>query len=69
MVVAVVAVVVVGDVSAARQVVEARSGGCCERSCGSISRGRSNGRCGTCSLNLWGMQYKQQKQETKHMNP
>ena len=68
MVVAVV-VVVVGVVAAARQVVEASSGGCCERSCGSIGSGRSNGRCHTCSLNLWGMQYKQQKQETKHMNP
>ena len=69
MVVAVVVVVVVGVVAAARQVVEASSGGCCKRSCGSISRGRSNGRCHTCSLNLWGMQYRQQKQETKHMNP
>ena len=69
MVVAVVVVVVVGVVAAARQVIEASSGGCFKCSCGSISSGRSNGRCHTCSLNLWGMQYKQQKQETKHMNP
>ena len=69
MVVAVVVVGVVGVVAAARQVVKASSGGCCKRSCGSISSGRSNGRCRTCSLNLRGMQYKRQKQETKHMNP